>query len=222
MKRFIVKYRVSENLFSFRAVMAEDEAEAVNMWNFSHNEKIEEVHIATATDRGLGLGYYTEEEEAGIKNNLNTKMKKAQAEKDDIKRRLSRYTAEERKAEAAYNEAKKGATTNEEGVHVGDIFYISWGYDQTNIDFFQVVKVSGKHTITLKALDVVAGLASSWSGLTRPIRDSFRKSPIYPEEVRVRTKNREYNGYKLSLFYINDHGADLYKFGDLIDYSTGA
>ena len=25
---------------------------------------------------------------------------------------------------------------------VGDIFYTSWGYDQTNIEFFQVVKVS--------------------------------------------------------------------------------
>lgn len=222
MKRFIIKYRVSENLFSFRAVMAEDEAEAVNVWNFSHNEKIEEVHVATAADRGLGLGYYTEEEESGIKNNLNAKMKKAQAEKDDIKRRLSRYTAEERKAEAAYNEARKGTTTNEEGVHLGDIFYISWGYDQTNIDFFQVVKVSGKHTITLKALDVVASLTSGWSGLTRPIRDSFRKSPIYSEEVRVRTKKREWNGHKMPLFYINEHGADLYKFGDLIDYSTGA
>lgn len=222
MKRFIIKYQVSENLFSFRAVLADSEEEAVNVWNFSHNERIESIHLATVADRGLGLGYYTEEEENSIKNNLNAKMKKAQAEKDDIKRRLSRYTAEERKAESAYNEARKGTTTNEEGVHVGDIFYISWGYDQTNIDFFQVVKVSGKHTVTLKALDVVAGLASSWSGLTRPIRDSFRKSPIYPDEVRVRTKKREWNGHKMPLFYINDHGADPYKFGEFLDYSTGA
>lgn len=27
---------------------------------------------------------------------------------------------------------------------IGDIFYNSWGYDQTNIDFFEVVKISAK------------------------------------------------------------------------------
>ncbi len=27
-------------------------------------------------------------------------------------------------------------------VQVGDIFYASWGYDQTNVDFMQVVEVS--------------------------------------------------------------------------------
>jgi hypothetical protein len=30
------------------------------------------------------------------------------------------------------------------GVNVGDIFYTSWGYDQTNVDFYQVTKVMGK------------------------------------------------------------------------------
>ena len=30
------------------------------------------------------------------------------------------------------------------GVKVGDLFYMSWGYDQTNVNFFQVVKISDK------------------------------------------------------------------------------
>ena len=30
---------------------------------------------------------------------------------------------------------------------VGDIFYDSWGYDQTNIDFFQVVEVKAKSVV---------------------------------------------------------------------------
>ena len=34
---------------------------------------------------------------------------------------------------------------------VGDILYSSWGYDQTNIDFYQVVKVSGK-TIKIREI----------------------------------------------------------------------
>ena len=32
-------------------------------------------------------------------------------------------------------------------VQVGDIFRTSWGYDQTNVEFFQVVEVKGKHAI---------------------------------------------------------------------------
>ena len=36
-------------------------------------------------------------------------------------------------------------------IKVGDIFYNSWGYEQTNIDFYQVVKTT-KKTITLKGI----------------------------------------------------------------------
>ena len=36
-------------------------------------------------------------------------------------------------------------------IKIGDIFYNSWGYDQTNIDFYQVVATTAK-TITLRAI----------------------------------------------------------------------
>lgn len=32
-------------------------------------------------------------------------------------------------------------------VKVGDIFRTSWGYDQTNVEFFEVVEIKGKHAI---------------------------------------------------------------------------
>ena len=32
---------------------------------------------------------------------------------------------------------------------VGDIFYRSWGYDQTNIDYFKVTKLIGKASVEL-------------------------------------------------------------------------
>ena len=37
-------------------------------------------------------------------------------------------------------------------VKVGDVFYSSWGYDQTNIDWFQVDKLIGKNKITVVPL----------------------------------------------------------------------
>ena len=36
------------------------------------------------------------------------------------------------------------------GFKVGDILVSSWGYDQTNIDFYEVVQVKGKGTVVIR------------------------------------------------------------------------
>ncbi len=38
----------------------------------------------------------------------------------------------------------------ENGVKIGDLFYTSWGYEQTNVDFFQVVAVKGKTSVLVR------------------------------------------------------------------------
>lgn len=49
---------------------------------------------------------------------------------------------------------KSGVTTdikqNKFGVKVGDIFSTSWGYDQTNVDFFQVVELVGNLSVRVR------------------------------------------------------------------------
>jgi hypothetical protein len=54
-----------------------------------------------------------------------------------------------------YNEelkAKKKAAIEEKAksIKVGDIYYTSWGYDQTNIDFYKVLDVRGKKATLVK------------------------------------------------------------------------
>lgn len=39
--------------------------------------------------------------------------------------------------------------TNETKPEVGQILYSSWGYDQTNIDFYQIVRATDKGTVWL-------------------------------------------------------------------------
>lgn len=46
-------------------------------------------------------------------------------------------TADQFAAVSAYYAACRQPTPNAEGVRVGDIFYNVWGYDQTNVDFYQ-------------------------------------------------------------------------------------
>ncbi len=57
---------------------------------------------------------------------------------------------------------------------VGDVLYSSWGYDQTNVDFYEVTDVKGKHVILREigkkvvrsetATDYVAAVPGSYKG----------------------------------------------------------
>lgn len=60
---------------------------------------------------------------------------------------LTGSTDEPLKAEPKQDPAK---LTNKFGVGVGDIFYASWGYEQTNADFFQVVELVGKTSVRVR------------------------------------------------------------------------
>lgn len=43
---------------------------------------------------------------------------------------------------------------NELGIKVGDIFYMSWGYEQTNVDFFRVKALRGKTQVILQEVNL--------------------------------------------------------------------
>lgn len=72
-------------------------------------------------------------------------------------------------------------------VKVNDIFYSSWGYEQTNIDFFQVVKVM-KKSVEIVPINQNKTYTGPMMGQTTPIKDSYNLS----EKRRVNVKL--YNG----------------------------
>lgn len=51
-------------------------------------------------------------------------------------------------------ENKKTVVENELGIKVGDIFYMSWGYEQTNVDFFRVKALRGKTQVILQEVSL--------------------------------------------------------------------
>lgn len=66
-------------------------------------------------------------------------------------------------------------------IKIGDIFYHSWGWEQTNIDYYQVVAVT-KKTISLKR---IKGYAEEYDGYhmtgsTKAAKDNF----VNDEEIR--------------------------------------
>lgn len=63
--------------------------------------------------------------------------------------------ADESKVRAAIDGRDDGRavtndTVNSHGVKVGDLFYMSWGYEQTNVDFFQVVSLAGASSVRVR------------------------------------------------------------------------
>ena len=76
----------------------------------------------------------------------NYRFKSAEQMEEYISGKIANYDAyqkmkDERKA------ARRGTADDLNAVAVGDIFHFSWGYDQTNCDFFQVVEKSGRSVI---------------------------------------------------------------------------
>lgn len=85
----------------------------------------------------------------------------------------------EPKKAAVVSKAQKDAE-EDAAVKVGDIFASSWGYDQTNVDFYQVVKTTAK-TLTLRQIEqkVVSGEGSpSEKVVPRPNKFLLNKKPL--------------------------------------------
>lgn len=72
-------------------------------------------------------------------------------------------------------------------VEVGSIFYSTWGYEQTNVDFYQVVKKTAK-TIVLRAIRQESTPTGWAQEDVTPMRDAFDERPVLvpPEGKRCR------------------------------------
>ena len=81
----------------------------------------------------------------------------------------------------AHNEAKEGRRVSAKQPHtlkVDDVLYSSWGYDQTNINFYQVTKLVGKTMVELRAIAQTTEETGMMSGHTKCHPGQFKANPI--------------------------------------------
>jgi len=96
---------------------------------------------------------------------------------------------------------------------VGDILEHSWGYDQTNTDFYQVVEAK-KASVVLRPIanKTVEGSEGFMSKMVLPVKDSFlekttqaltdhRNDMVTPEKPTL---------FKRVSFYVQDNGEMVY------------
>lgn len=68
-------------------------------------------------------------------------------------------------------QSEQKASTHE--LQCGDVVYSSWGYEQTNIDFFQVVQVVSAKSVKLRQIAQETVETGFMCGTTRGLKDQF-------------------------------------------------
>ena len=82
----------------------------------------------------------------------------------------------------------KKQPVNKYGVKVGDMFCDIWGYEQTNVDFYQVVDLKGSTTVVLKPVKKNARMIDNMSYMVSPIKDDFLEGKY---KTRLMTNGEE-------------------------------
>lgn len=87
---------------------------------------------------------------------------------------------------------EKKKVENIHGVKVGDIFYMSWGYEQTNINYFQVVELKGSTMIKIREIaSQFIRSESSLSGYVKPAKDAFLERSIWTVDTKAESNNND-------------------------------
>lgn len=68
---------------------------------------------------------------------------------------------------------RKTKRTQTSSLKVGDILYTSWGYDQTNIDFYQVTALVGAHTVKVRPIGSKIDHSDTYSDYMVADKDRF-------------------------------------------------
>lgn len=97
--------------------------------------------------------------------------------------RRAQYIAEQAKNMKAHKErvaeARKERSDYKHNVKVGDVFVCSWGYDQTNIDFYQVAEVKGRQVVIRQITSrLVNGEEGFMQGRSIPNKNNFKGEPM--------------------------------------------
>jgi hypothetical protein len=122
---------------------------------------------------------------------------------------LQQYVEEwaSRKRESAASRLAERAERNKpHSLQAGDVLVSSWGYEQTNVEFFEVVRVVGKSSVELRAIraEKLSDGAQTMTGKSWPVVGDYISEPF--------RKKADASGYvKLSSF----QGAAPLKFSEV-------
>lgn len=93
---------------------------------------------------------------------------------------------------ASQKPAKAAEKVNKYGVKVGDIFKASWGWEQTNVDFFQVVALVGETSVRVREvrLQMIEDKAVSGMSADRTYKLTAEMLPAVSNSVFIKDQEK--------------------------------
>jgi hypothetical protein len=135
-----------------------------------------EIYIWTETSKQTGKPKYLVKAFLGkaIKPTSYFQFATTVARSEFIKRLIdNRKSSDESKAE------RRKARSAPHALQVGTVLTCSWGYDQTNVDWYQVTKLIGKNTVEVRQIAGMQTQATGWAmGKCIPDIDNFTGDPM--------------------------------------------
>ncbi|MEC9434635.1 MAG: hypothetical protein VYD87_17150 [Pseudomonadota bacterium] len=90
-------------------------------------------------------------------------------------------------AKAKRKAKARAAAAKPHGLAVGDVFYTSWGYEQTNVNFYQVVGLAGARTVELREIgkreEPGSAYAHGMACMVVPAADAFVSDEVLRKRV---------------------------------------
>jgi hypothetical protein len=106
----------------------------------------------------------------------------------------------------------------EHGYKVGDILEMSWGYEQTNLDFFKIVAVTEK-TVRLVEVSMKVKGQTGVSGMSRYVSFDTTNAQVLEKSYNIKDQVKgdikkigcyEYNGNKNYYIKVDNHHLSKY------------
>lgn len=98
------------------------------------------------------------------------------------------------------------------GIKLNDVFSYSWGYDQTNVNYYQVVGFKGKSTVLIREISsrmVESKGYSSMAGECEPRLNSFIGDEVIEKRIGISSYNNQvYLNMEFSCAYLWDGKPD--------------
>lgn len=135
---------------------------------------------------------------------------------------VAREIADEKKVAAEKSAPKTKEKKNVYGVKVGDIFCASWGYEQTNNDFFQVIALVGEKSVRVREVHPTIVERNAVSGMSEDRVYKLTNEILPPAEYSVFIKDQENGDLKRIKpgYYQDEEEAKKHCFFDLSSYAS--
>lgn len=157
-----VRYKPTREFFIPKTyqLIARDDAHGFECWGIIDNEPGRRtVAIAFGGKRNKPDWHYRFQDEARLRAKIDETLR-GYAQSAQIK---------------AERKAKRNAPHD---VKVGDVFKASWGYDQTNIDFYECTRVISASTIEIRPIAQDSEETMSMQGECVPMRGAYIGEPM--------------------------------------------